>query len=157
MMTALREAFVGIDAAKLRNAVAIADAGRDGEVRYIGEIDASPDSMKRFIGKLASKYERLHFCYEAGPTGYGLYRLISELSHSCTVAAPSLIPRKPSDRVKTNRRDATALARLLRAGELTAVWVPDPAHEAMRNLIRCRTASELDHRRPKCPTSTAAR
>lgn len=141
MMTALKEAFVGIDAAKLRNAVAIADAGRDGEIRYIGEIDASPDSMKRLIRKLASKYERLHFCYEAGPTGYGLHRLITELGHSCTVAAPSLIPRKPSDRVKTNRRDATALARLLRAGELTAVWVPDPAHEAMRNLIRSRTAA----------------
>src|SRR5512132_2088395 len=140
MMTTLREAFVGIDAAKLRNAVAIADAGRDGEVRYMGESDASPDSMKRFIGKLASKYERLHFCYEAGPTGYGLYRLITELGHSCTVAAPSLIPRKPRDRVKTNRRDATALARLLRAGELTAVWVPDPAPEAMRNLVRSRTA-----------------
>ena len=134
-MTALKEAFVGIDAAKLRNAVAIADAGRDGEIRYIGEVDASLDSMKRLIRKLASKYERLNFCYEAGPTGYGLQRLITELGHSCMVTAPSLIPRKPSDRVKTNRRDATALARLLRAGELTAVWVPDPAHEAMRNLI----------------------
>lgn len=140
-MTILREAFVGIDAAKMRNAVAIAEAGRDGEVRYIGEIDASPDSMKRLIGKLASKYDRLHFCYEAGPTGYGLHRLITELGHSCMVAAPSLIPRKPSDRVKTNRRDATALARLLRAGELTAVWVPDPAHEALRNLVRARTAA----------------
>ena len=68
-MTALKEAFVGIDAAKLRNAVAIADAGRDGEIRYIGEVDASLDSMKRLIRKLASKYERLNFCYEAGPTG----------------------------------------------------------------------------------------
>jgi hypothetical protein len=82
-MTALKEAFVGIDAAKLRNAVAIADAGRDGEIRYIGEVDASPDSMKRLIRKLASKYEQLHFCYEAGPTGYGLHRLIKELGHSC--------------------------------------------------------------------------
>jgi transposase len=125
----------------LRNAVAIADAGRDGEIRYIGEVDASLDSMKRLIRKLASKYERLNFCYEAGPTGYGLHRLITELGHSCMVTAPSLIPRKPSDRVKTNRRDATALARLLRAGEPTAVWVPDPAHEAMRNLIRSRTAA----------------
>lgn len=140
-MTALREAFVGIDAAKLRNAVAIADAGRDGEIRYIGEIDAAPASMKRLIGKLALKYERLHFCYEAGPTGYGLHRLITELGHNCTVVAPSLIPRKPSDRVKTNRRDATTLARLLRAGELTAVWVPDPVHEALRNLVRSRTAA----------------
>src|SRR5947208_5451824 len=97
--------------------------------------------MKRVIGRLASKYEQLHFCYEAGPTGYGLHRLITELGYSCTVVAPSLIPRKPSDRVKTNRRDATSLARLLRAGELTAVWVPDPAHEAMRNLVRARTVA----------------
>ncbi len=74
-MTVPREAFVGIDAAKMRNAVAIAEAGRDGEVRYIGEIDASPDSMKRLIGKSASKYNQLHFCYEAGPNGYGLHRL----------------------------------------------------------------------------------
>ena len=140
-MTAKKEAFVGIDVAKLRNAVAIADAGRDGEIRYIGEVDASSDSMKRLIGKLASKYDRLHFCYEAGPTGYGLHRQITELGHFCMVVAPSLIPRKASDRAKTNRRDATALARLLRAGELTAVWVPDPAHEAMRNLIRSRTAA----------------
>jgi transposase len=135
------EAFVGIDAAKLRNAVAIADAGRDGEVRYFGEVDASSESTKRLIGRLASKYEQLHFCYEAGPTGYGLHRLITELGHPCTVVAPSLIPRKPSDRVKTNRRDAISLARLLRAGELTAVWVPDPVHEAMRNLVRSRTAA----------------
>jgi transposase len=97
--------------------------------------------MRRLVARLAAKYGRLHFCYEAGPTGYGLYRLIVALGHACTVVAPSLIPRKPGDRVKTNRRDATTLARLLRAGELTAVWVPDPAHEAMRNLVRARTAA----------------
>src|SRR5579859_7110306 len=140
-MSGFQEVFVGIDAAKLRNAVAIADAGRDGEIRYIGEVDASPESMRRLIGKLASKYDRLHFCYEAGPTGYGLHRQITELGHSCIVVAPSLIPRKASDRVKTKRRDAISLARLLRAGELTAVWVPDPGHEAMRNLIRSRAAT----------------
>jgi transposase len=112
-MSKLREVFIGIDAAKLRNAVAIADEGRGGEIRYIGEVDASADSMKRLIGKLASKYERLYFCYEAGPTGYGLHRLITELGHSCIVVAPSLIPRKPSDRVKTNRRDAITLGHRL--------------------------------------------
>jgi transposase len=89
-MALIGEAFVGIDAAKLRNAVAIADAGRDGEVRYFGEVDASSESMRRLIGKLGSKYEQLHFCYEAGPTGDGLHRLITELGHSCTVIAPSL-------------------------------------------------------------------
>jgi transposase len=140
-MTSCKEAFIGIDAAKLRNAVAIAEAGRDGEIRYLGEIDASPESMRRLLAKLASKYDRLHCCYEAGPTGYGLHRLITGLGHACIVVAPSLIPRKPSDRVKTNRRDATTLARLLRAGELTAVWVPDPAHEAMRNLVRARASA----------------
>ena len=139
-MRKLAEAFIGIDAAKARNAVAIAEESRDGEIRYLGEFDASSDSMRRVVQKLASKYERLHFCYEAGPTGYGLHRLIISLGHSCMVVAPSLIPRRPGDRVKTNRRDATTLARLLRAGELTAVWVPDPSHEAMRNLVRARTA-----------------
>ena len=134
-MVEAREAFVGIDAAKLRNAVAIADAGRDGEVRFLGEVTASPEGMRRLAARLAAKYDRLHFCYEAGPTGYGLHRLLTGLGHSCVVVAPSLIPRKPSDRVKTNRRDALTLARLLRAGELTPVWVPDTAHEAMRNLM----------------------
>jgi transposase len=97
-MAETTEAFVGIDVAKLRNAVAVADAGRDGEVRFYGEVDASPESMRR----LAAKHERLHFCYEAGPTGYGLHRLLTGLGHSCVVVAPSLIPRKPGDRVKTN-------------------------------------------------------
>src|SRR3954469_24030463 len=143
-MAEMREAFVGIDVAKLRNAVAVADAGRDGEIRFHGEVDASPESMRRLAAKLAGKYERLHFCYEAGPTGYGLHRLLTGLGHSCVVVAPSLIPRKPSDRVKTNRRDAVSLARLMRAGELTAVWVPDTAHEAMRDLVRARAAAARD-------------
>jgi transposase len=143
-MAEYSEVFVGIDVAKLRNAVAIADEGRDGEVRYLGEVDASEDSMRRLIKRLAVKHDRLHFCYEAGPTGYGLHRLITEMGHDCIVVAPSLIPKKPSDRVKTNRRDALSLARLFRAGELTAVWVPDTAHEAMRNLVRARTATVKD-------------
>jgi len=143
-MVEVREAFIGIDAAKLRNAVAIADAGRDGEVRFLGEVDASPEGMRRLAARLAAKYDRLHFCYEAGPTGYGLHRLLTGLGHACTVVAPSLVPRRPGDRVKTNRRDALTLARLLRAGELTAVWVPDTAHEAMRNLVRARTAAVKD-------------
>src|SRR5919112_2002045 len=137
-MAEAREAFIGIDAAKLRNAVAIADAGREGEVRFLGEVDASPEGMRRLAAKLAAKYDRLHFCYEAGPTGYGLHRLLTGLGHSCIVVAPSLIPRRPGDRVKTNRRDAITLARLLRAGELTAVWVPDEGHEAVRDLVRAR-------------------
>jgi transposase len=135
------EAFIGIDAAKARNAVAVAEGGRGGEVRYLGEVDASEQGMRRVVARIAAKYDRVHFCYEAGPTGYGLHRLITGLGHACTVVAPSLIPRKPGDRVKTNRRDAVALARLLRAGELTPVWVPDEGHEALRDLVRARAAA----------------
>jgi transposase len=135
------EIFVGIDVSKARNAIAVADGERGGEVRFIGEVEASEESMRRVVKRLAAKGEQAHFCYEAGPTGYGLHRLITSLGLPCTVVAPSLIPRKPGDRVKTNRRDAVGLARLLRAGELTAVWVPDESHEAMRDLVRARAAA----------------
>lgn len=97
--------------------------------------------MRRVFGRIANRFDRVHFCYEAGPTGYGLYRLIRFLGYKCTVVAPSLIPRKPGDRVETNRRDAVSLARLLRAGELTAVWVPDEGHEAIRDLVRAQSAA----------------
>ena len=130
-----------IAVAKGRNAIAIADGERGGDVRYLGEVDASPASMTRIVRRLAEKYDRVEFCYEAGPTGYGLYRLVTALGHDCAVVAPSLIPRRPGERVKTNRRDAVALAKLLRAGELTAVWVPDEGHEAMRDLVRARSAA----------------
>ncbi|WP_336492317.1 IS110 family transposase [Methylobacterium nigriterrae] len=135
------EVFVGIDVAKMRNAIAVADGERRGEVRYLGEVDAARYSMRRLVKRLAAKHERLRFCYEAGPTAYGLYRLVTDLGHPCTVVAPSLIPRKSGDRVKTNRRGALVLAKLLRAGELTAVWVPDEGHEAMRDLVRARAAA----------------
>jgi transposase len=135
------EAFVGVDTAKKKHAVAIADSGRDGEIRYLGEIDSSPATVARVIRKLADRYETLHVCYEAGPTGYGLFRDIRALGHDCIVVAPSLIPKKPGERVKTNRRDAVTLARLLRAGELTSVWVPDAVHEAVRDLVRAREAA----------------
>ena len=141
--------FVGLDVAKARHAVAVAENGRQGEVRYFGEIGADPDSVRRLVAKLEKRHGRLHFCYEAGPTGYGLYRQLTTLGHQCTVVAPSLIPRRPGDHVKTNRRDAQQLARLLRAGELTAVWVPDEAHEAMRDLVRARDAAVADLRRKR--------
>ncbi|MER9959246.1 hypothetical protein NKJ52_31355 [Mesorhizobium australicum] len=97
--------------------------------------------MRRVIQRIATKLDRVYFCCEAGPTGYALYRLIRSLGHECMVVAPSLIPRKPGDRVETNRRDALALARLLRAGELTAVWIPVEGHEAKRDLVRARAAA----------------
>ncbi len=143
------EAFVAIDTSKLRNAVAIAEGGRTGEVRFLGEIDNTPAATAKLVRKLAGQYERVAFCYEAGPTGYGLYRQITGLGHACIVVAPSLIPKKAGDRVKTNRRDALAMVTQFRAGELTAVWVPDPRHEAMRDLTRARGAAVEDLRRKR--------
>ncbi len=143
------EAYVAFDSSKLRHAVAIAEGGRSGEVRFFGEIDNNAAAVAKLVGKLAGKHRRLTFCYEAGPTGYGLYRQIVGLGQACMVVAPSLIPKKAGDRVKTNRRDALSLAKLLRAGELTAVWVPDERHEAMRELTRARTAAVEDLRRKR--------
>ena len=140
------EAFVAFDTSKLRNAVAIAEAGRGGEVRFFGEIENTEAATAKLVKKLAAKYQRLTFCYEAGPTGYEVYRQIKSLGHECVVVAPSLIPKRPGDRVKTNRRDALSLAKLLRAGELTAVWVPDRHHEAMRDLTRARETTMMDLR-----------
>src|ERR1700674_856185 len=145
-MSSHSEVFVAFDTSKLRNAVAIADGGRSGEVRFLGEIDNTGAATAKLVGKLAAKYDRVTFCYEAGPTGYGLYRQIESLGHACMVVAPSLIPKKPGDRVKTHRRDAVSLAKLLRAGELTAVWVPDRHHEAMRDLTRARDTAVDDVR-----------
>jgi transposase len=137
---------VAFDTSKLRNAVAIAESGRTGDIRFLGEIENNGAATAKLVRKLSAKYERLTFCYEAGPTGYGLYRQIKGLGHECLVAAPSLIPQKPGDRVKTNRRDALSLVRQLRAGDLTAVWVPDTRHEAMRDLTRAREAAVEDLR-----------
>jgi len=141
--------YIGVDASKMKHAIAIAEHGRDAEVRYLGEIETCPSAVERFIKKMARKARRLHFCYEAGPTGYGLYRQIVALGHSCDVVAPSLIPKRPGERVKTNRRDAVSLARLLRAGELTAIWVPDTTHEAVRDLARAREAASADLRKKR--------
>ena len=138
--------FVGLDTSKLKIAVAVAEDGRQGEVRFLGEIDNTPEAVRRLVSKLSGKHRELLFCYEAGPTGYGLQRQISALGHECAVIAPSLIPKRPGERVKTNRRDALTLARLHRAGELTAIWVPDPGHEAVRELVRAREAAMEDLR-----------
>jgi transposase len=112
---------VGLDTHKAKIAVAVAEPGRAGEIRFQGEIANQPDAVRRLIERLGEKHSRLRVCYEAGPCDYGLHRQITALGHACTVVAPSLVPRKPGDRVKTNRRDAVTLARLHRAGELTPV------------------------------------
>ena len=142
-------AFVAFDVAKAKHAVAIAESGREGEVRFLGEVENTPTAVGRIIKRLAKRHGRLQVCFEAGPTGYGLYRQVRELGHDCMVVAPALIPQRPGERVKTNRRDAMMLARLYRAGELSGVWVPDAIHEAVRDLVRAREAAADDLRRKR--------
>jgi transposase len=133
--------YIGLDVHKETIAVALAEAGKRGEIREYGVIANTPTALKALASKLAKSGSALCFCYEAGPCGYGIQRQLSAAGHECAVVAPSLIPRKPGDRIKTDRRDAANLARLHRAGELTPVWVPDPAHEAVRDLVRARQAA----------------
>jgi transposase len=133
--------FIGLDVHKAKIAVAIAEDGRNGEVLSYGSIDNTPAAIAKLLKRLGKEGAVLHLCYEAGGCGYSVYRQIIEAGHLCDVIAPSLIPRATGDRVKTDRRDAVMLAKLLRAGELTPIWVPDPIHEAMRDLIRARGAA----------------
>jgi transposase len=139
--------FVGLDVHKDTIAVAVANAS-GGEPRSVGTIPHTRDAVVQLVRKLGPA-ERLHCCYEAGPCGYPLQRQLTGLGVRCTVVAPSLVPTKPGDRVKTDRRDALKLARLLRAGELTAVWVPDEAHEALRDLTRARADAREDLHRAR--------
>src|SRR5262249_37462714 len=135
------EVFVGIDTAKNKHALAIADPGRDGEIRYLGEIDSAPAAVQRMIRKLAGRYEKLYFCYEAGPTGYGLYRQVRALGHDCIVVVPSLVPKRPGERVKTNRRDAVTLARLLSAREVPLVSSSGAAAKRVPGTVRAGAAA----------------
>ena len=130
--------YVGLDVHKADIVVAVAEGGVRGDVRDYGRIANTPAALRRLVGKLGRPGVELRFCYEAGPCGYGIQRQLSAAGHGCVVVAPSLIPKRPGDRIKTDRRDACSLAKLHRAGELTAVWVPDPGHEAMRDLVRAR-------------------
>jgi transposase len=138
------QAFVGLDVHKDTIAVAVADGQPGGEIRFWGHIENSPERLRALAEKLAGRYAHLEFIYEAGPCGYEIYRGLTGRGLACRVVAPSLIPRRPGDRVKNDHRDAMALARLARAGELTAVWVPDPVYEAMRDLVRARHAANRD-------------
>ncbi len=134
-----------------KNAIpaAIAEGGRRGEVRFIGEIPDRPEAVAKMVARRAAKHGKPAFCYEAGPCGYGPYRQITLLEHECGVVAPSLVPARPGDRVKTDRRDVVTQASLFRSGELTPVWVPDDAREAMRGLCRARQAAMEGLRRAR--------
>lgn len=131
--------YVGLDVHKGSIAVGLAPPGRE-PASYWGELANEPSAIGKLAGELARTYggELIRFCYEAGPCGYGVYRQLTGLGFDCDVVAPSRIPRAPGERIKTDRRDACKLARLLRSGELTPVWVPDEDQEAMRDLVRAR-------------------
>jgi transposase len=133
--------FVGLDVHAETIAVAVAEQG--GEVRSLGTIPNRLESIRKMVHKIGP-VKQLKACYEAGPTGYVLYWQLTQLGVACDVIAPSLVPTKAGDRVKTDRRDAEKLARCHRAGELTAVWVPDADHEALRDLVRAREAAKKD-------------
>src|SRR5215472_8142701 len=138
--------FLGLDVHAKTITAAIAEA--DGEVRILGTIPNREDSIRKLIRKLGP-VEQLRACYEAGPTGFVLYWQLAKLGVQCAVIAPSLVPKKPGDRVKTDRRDAVKLARCHRNGDLTAVWVPDEASEALRDLVRQREAAKQDQLRAR--------
>lgn len=138
--------FVGLDVHAETIAAAVAEA--DGEVRFVGVIPNRSESVSTLVRRLG-KPAQLRVCYEAGPTGYVLYWQLTQLGVQCEVVAPTLIPVKSGDRVKTDRRDAEKLARSYRAGDLTAVWVPDAAHEALRDLVRARLAAKADQLRAR--------
>jgi len=138
--------FLGLDVHAETIAVAVAEP--DGEVRSLGIIPNREESIRKLVKKLGMP-DQLRACYEAGPTGYVLYWQLTALGVKCEVVAPSLVPVKAGDRVKTDRRDATKLARSYRAGDLTAVWIPDTAHEALRDLVRAREAAKQDQLRAR--------
>jgi transposase len=141
--------YAGLDVHKNSIEVALAEGGRDGEVRRYGRIGGDLDSLDKVVRKLVSTGKELRFVYEAGPCGYEIYRHLISRGYECVVVAPSQVPRRSGDRIKNDRRDAMALARLYRAGELTAVYVPTPEDEAMRDLVRGREDAKRDERKAK--------
>lgn len=141
--------YIGLDVSKSKIAVAIAEEGRQ-EPRYWGTIPHTKEAVRKLMQQLCNTEEiELETCYEARPTGYVLYRWLQEMAISCIVVAPSLIPKRAGDRIKTDKRDALRLAQLLRAGELTAVYIPTPEDEALRDLVRAREDAKEDLNRHK--------
>src|SRR5436305_6670944 len=132
--------FVGLDVHAETISIAVAEGD---EVRSLGVIPNRLESIRKLVRSLGP-VETLRFCYEAGPTGYVIYWQLTQLGVACAVIAPTLVPTKAGDKVKTDRRDAEKLARCHRAGELTSVWEPDAAHKALRDLVRAREAAKED-------------
>jgi transposase len=147
-----KELYIGLDVHREAIAIAVAEPGRSGEVRDYGQISNDLHGLEKFIGRLRQAHGRpatLHVCYEAGPCGFGIARRLKQLGVRCEVVAPSLTPKRAGERLKSDRRDARKLARLLRAGELTAIYIPEPTDEAIRDLCRARSDAVDDRRRSR--------
>ena len=142
MMPHQRSRYIGLDVHRATVAVAVAE--EDGPPTSYGTIANDPSAIRKLMARLGGSDVRLRVAYEAGPTGYALQRQLTALDIECIVVAPSLIPVRAGDKVKTDRRDALKLARLQRSGDLTPVWVPDQEHEALRNLVRVRADAKID-------------
>jgi transposase len=143
--------YLGLDVHKDSITIALAAAGRNGEVRLYGTISHDLQALEKALRKIRQAHggARLEVCYEAGPCGFGIARRLAQWKVACTVVAPSMIPQRAGDRIKTDKRDARKLARLLRAGELTPVYIPESTDEAIRDLCRARTDAVDDRRRSR--------
>jgi len=138
--------FIGLDTHKEFNEVAYIEEHRDAQPVHLGRVSSSKVAVQKLVRQFESKYSgaTLHFVYEAGPCGYWIYRLITSLGHCCYVVAPSLIPKKPGEKIKTDKRDALKLAKLLKSEDLTPIYVPEPEDEAVRDLSRAREVAMKD-------------
>ncbi|KTF12992.1 IS110 family transposase [Pseudoalteromonas sp. 10-33] len=138
--------FIGLDTHKEFNEVAYIEEHRGSQPVHLGRVSSSKVAVQKLVRQFESKYPgaTLHFVYEAGPCGYWIYRLITSLGHCCYVVAPSLIPKKPGEKVKTDKRDALKLAKLLKSEDLTPIYVPEPEDEAVRDLSRAREVAMKD-------------
>jgi len=144
--------YIGLDVHKDSISIAVAEPGRGGEIRSLGKMSNSLHAIEKLIARLRKQYGkdvRLSFCYEAGPCGFVLVRRLIQLGHDCIVVAPSKLARQSGDRVKTDKRDAEKLARAHRAGDLTAIYIPEATDEAIRDLCRARTDAVDDQRRAR--------
>jgi hypothetical protein len=133
-----RSMFVGMDVHKESIDISLAEEGRDGEVRHYGKTAGDLEALAKVVKALRAPTRRLRFVYEAGPCGFGIHRYLTTQGEECVVVNPSSMPKRSGDRIKTDRRDGDALARLHRAGELTAIYIPSADDEALRDLFRAR-------------------